>query len=78
MADDELAGDIYAIVDAFGYGSQYGGKFHVVSHDQGARIAWHSIAKFYGRQRYLSFSSLSIPHADVFSNALYGPSPILP
>jgi pimeloyl-ACP methyl ester carboxylesterase len=46
------------------------GKFHVVAHDQGARVAWHAIAMGAGRERFLSFSPLSIPHADVFSNAL--------
>ena len=69
---DELAGDLFGIVDATGLADQFGGKFHLVSHDQGARVAWHSIAKFAGRQRFLSFTSLSIPHSDVFSDALYG------
>lgn len=56
----------------FRFNTSYGGKFHVVAHDQGARVAWHAIAKGTGRKRFLSFSSLSIPHADVFSDKLYG------
>lgn len=69
---DLLAEDLYAITDAyFGVGV----KHHHVAHDQGARISWHSIARGPGRQRFLSFSSLSIPHADAFSDALFGPSP---
>jgi pimeloyl-ACP methyl ester carboxylesterase len=69
---DLLAEELYAITDAyFGVGA----KHHHVAHDQGARISWHAIAKGPGRQRFLTFSSLSIPHADAFSDALYGPSP---
>jgi pimeloyl-ACP methyl ester carboxylesterase len=63
---------MYAITDAyFGVGV----KHHHVAHDQGARISWHAIARGPGRQRFLSFSSLSIPHADAFSDALYGSNP---
>jgi pimeloyl-ACP methyl ester carboxylesterase len=51
-----------------------GGKFHVVAHDQGARVSWHAIARGAGRSRFLSFASFSIPHSDVFSNALFGPN----
>ena len=69
---DLLANDLYAITDAyFGIGV----KHHHVAHDQGARISWHAIARGPGRKRFLSFSSLSIPHADAFSDALYGSSP---
>jgi len=69
---NKLAADVFAIVDAEGLAAHWGGKFHVVAHDQGARVAWHAIAKGTGRSRFLSFSSLSIPHSDLFSNALYG------
>ena len=67
---DKLASDIMSLTAAAGFGSAFSGKFHIVAHDQGARIVWHSIAKGEGRNRYLSFSSLSIPHADVFSSHL--------
>jgi len=64
---DLLASDIVSITNAFGFNASFGGKFHLVAHDQGARIGWHSIAKGAGRKSYLSFSTLSIPHADVFN-----------
>jgi len=74
---DLLASDLFSLMDASNFSAPYGGKFHMVAHDQGARVAWHAIAKggstSEGRKRFLSFTSLSIPHADVFSGALLGP-----
>jgi len=67
---DYLVQDIFSIVNAT-YGT---GKFHIVSHDQGARISWHAIAQGEIRERLLSFTSLSIPQSDVFSAAIYGPN----
>ena len=72
---DKLAADIIDIVDAMGFGEKFDGKFHLVTHDQGARVAWHSIAKNITRPRLLSFTSLSIPHSDVFSDALLSAHP---
>jgi|MDSY01.1.fsa_nt_gb pimeloyl-ACP methyl ester carboxylesterase len=72
---NNLQGDIFSIVDASGLSSATEGRFHVVAHDQGARVAWHAIAAGAGRERFLSFSSLSIPHADVFSDSLLSDSP---
>ena len=76
-----LQGDIFSIVDAV-TGDLLSvpprppvGRFHVVAHDQGARVAWHAIAAGAGRERFASFSTLSIPHADVFSDALLSESP---
>eukprot|EP00466_Bigelowiella_natans_P004869 jgi/Bigna1/143237/aug1.77_g17945 len=69
---DVLASDILSITNAAGFNASFGGKFHIVAHDQGARIVWHAIAKGPGRDKFLSFSSLSIPHADVFSDNVYG------
>ena len=71
---NELIKDLFGLVDAFATfrSKPTGGKFHVVAHDQGARVSWHAIAKGAGRSRFLTFSSLSIPHGDVFSNALFG------
>lgn len=71
---DELAKDLFSLADTFGFGKEYGGKFHVVAHDQGARVTWHAIAKYQGRKRFLSFATLSIPHSDVFSDSLIGPN----
>jgi len=65
---DTLASDIMSITGAAGFGDSFGGRFHAVAHDQGARVVWHSIALGLTRDRLLSFSSLSIPHADVFSS----------
>jgi len=72
---DKLAGDIISIVDTMGFAGKFGGKFHLVAHDQGARVSWHSIAKNITRPRLLSFTSLSIPHSDVFSDALLSSHP---
>merc|ERR1712136_391700 len=74
---DILASDLFSLMDATNFSAPYGGKFHMVAHDQGARVSWHAIAKggtaSEGRKRFLSFTSLSIPHSDVFSDALLGP-----
>jgi len=67
---NELAKDIFAIADAAGFGHQ----FHVVAHDQGARLMWHTIAASEGRSRFLSVSSLAIPHGDAFSESVVGPT----
>jgi pimeloyl-ACP methyl ester carboxylesterase len=72
---DRLASDIISIVEQMGFSHKFGGKFHLVTHDQGARVAWHSIAKNITRSRLLSFTSLSIPHSDVFSDALLSSHP---
>lgn len=69
---DLLAKDIFAIADAyFGKGS----RFHAVAHDQGGRVAWHSIGLGHGRTRFASYTTMSEAHSDVFSDALYGPNP---
>jgi len=65
---NELAKDVFAIADASGYD-----RFHVVAHDQGARLAWHTVATSAGRERYLSLTSVAIPNTDVFSDSLVGP-----
>jgi pimeloyl-ACP methyl ester carboxylesterase len=72
---NELTSDIFSLLDASGYSTQFNGTFHLVTHDQGARVSWHAIASHPEiRTRLLSFTSLSIPHSDVFSNALIGPN----
>jgi len=70
---DYLAEDIFAMADTY-FGKD--SKFHVVAHDQGARLAWHAIALGTARARYLSYTPLSIPHADAFSDAMYGPNTV--
>ena len=74
---NKLASDILSLTNAAGFNATFGGKFHLVAHDQGARIAWHSIATKLTRDLLLSFSSLAIPHADVFSNNVMGPNAIV-
>ena len=67
---DYLAQDIFAVVDSyFGVGS----KVHVVAHDQGGRVGWHSLRPAgMGRSRFASYSALAEAHSDAFSDALYG------
>lgn len=68
---DSLAQDLFALVDChFGAGTE----FHVVAHDQGSRVAFHSIAVSSARSRFASYTTLSIPHTDVFSDELFGPN----
>ena len=70
-----LTSDIFSLLDASGFTNQFNGTFHLVAHDQGARVSWHAFASHPEiRARILSFTSLSIPHSDVFSNALIGPT----
>eukprot|EP00943_MAST-04B_sp_MAST-4B-sp1_P004260 g4260.t1 len=69
---DVLQTDIFSIVNATNMYDSKDGKFHMVAHDQGARVAWHAIAQGEGRRRFRSFTSLSIPHSDIFSDSLYG------
>ena len=69
---DKLQSDILSIVDESGLSTPFDDKFHIVAHDQGARVVWHSIAVGSVAERLLSFASLSIPHADVFSDSIYG------
>jgi pimeloyl-ACP methyl ester carboxylesterase len=64
---NEIVKDIFAIADAVNFK-----RFHMVAHDQGARLSWHSMAVSAGQQRFISFSTLSIPHVDAFSDGLYG------
>ena len=52
-------------------------KFHMVSHDQGARVAWHAIHLGPGRERFITLASLSIPHSDVFSDAIFPAGQVL-
>ena len=72
---NELTSDIFSLLNASGYSTQFNGTFHLVTHDQGARVSWHAIASHPEiHTRLLSFTSLSIPHSDVFSDALIGPN----
>ncbi|GMH97244.1 hypothetical protein TrVE_jg6319 [Triparma verrucosa] len=61
-----LKADVLDIAAELGYE-----QFHLVAHDHGAVLGW-TVAQ--ESDRVVSFTSLSIPHPDVFSDALYGPN----
>jgi len=65
---DKLRDDIFAVADAVGFG-----RFHVVAHDHGAVLGWYAAGSERGRERFLSFAALSVPHPDAFSAGLFGP-----
>ena len=46
-------------------------KFHLVGHDHGAFLGW-VIAAANTNHLLLSYTALSVPHADAFANAVYG------
>ncbi len=58
-----LTNDVFNIVDAFGLD-----KFHLVGHDWGSAVGWTVSA--FNKDRVLSYSALSVPHVDAFSNAI--------
>jgi pimeloyl-ACP methyl ester carboxylesterase len=64
-----LRDDIFAVAEAVGFD-----KFHLVAHDHGAVLGWYAAGSDRGKERFLSYSALSIPHTDAFSAGLYGPS----
>ena len=59
----KLASDIPAVADALGWR-----RFHLVTHDHGAVLGW-VVASLYP-DRLASFTALSVPHVDAFSEAL--------
>mmetsp|Transcript_13324 Transcript_13324/g.35743 ORF Transcript_13324/g.35743 Transcript_13324/m.35743 type:complete len:318 (-) Transcript_13324:211-1164(-) len=64
---DCLKDDVFAVADALGFTN-----FHLVGHDHGAALGWYAVASADGKRRILSFTALSIPHLDAFSNGLLG------
>eukprot|EP00928_Gymnodinium_smaydae_P066359 TRINITY_DN4937_c0_g1_i4.p1 TRINITY_DN4937_c0_g1~~TRINITY_DN4937_c0_g1_i4.p1 ORF type:complete len:383 (-),score=36.71 TRINITY_DN4937_c0_g1_i4:163-1251(-) len=65
---NKLRDDVFAIAAAFNVS-----RYHVVSHDHGSVLGWYSASDSRGKEQFLSFTAMSIPHLDVFSKALYGP-----
>ncbi len=59
-----LCSDVFAIADAAGYA-----RFHLIGHDWGAIVGWVAVCSAQ-RDRILSFTSLSIPHAAAFAHAV--------
>merc|ERR1712232_879954 len=64
---DKLREDIFAMADAIGFE-----RFHLVAHDHGAVLGWYAAGSDRGQARFLTYTSLSIPHPDAFSDGLYG------
>ena len=58
-----LTNDVINIADTFGMDN-----FHLVGHDWGAAVGW-SVSKAFN-ERLLSYSALSVPHIDAFSDAI--------
>ena len=58
-----LVEDVLAVVDATG-----GGPVHLVGHDWGAAIAWHTAARH--PQRLTTLTAVSVPHPLAFVEAL--------
>jgi len=52
---DVLVDDVFAIADAAGFES-----FHLIGHDWGSIVGWAATSR--GKERILSWASLSIPH----------------
>ncbi len=62
---DGLVADVFAVADAAGFE-----RFHLVGHDWGSIVGWNVAAD--GRDRVLSYVSLSIPHPGAISAANAG------
>jgi len=58
-----LVKDIIAIADAQGIG-----QFHLIGHDWGSAVGWGAIALH--PQRIKSWTALSVPHVEAFSEAI--------
>lgn len=64
---DILRSDVFAVADALGWE-----KFHLVTHDHGAVLGYHTVASDAAKDRVLTFTALSVPHPMVFSDAVVG------
>lgn len=60
---DYLVEDIFLIADHFDFK-----KFHLVGHDWGASVGW--VASNNKPERIITWTALSVPHLDAFSDAL--------
>ena len=58
-----LTNDVIEIANSFNID-----KFHLVGHDWGAAVGWSASKLF--KNRILSYSALSVPHIDAFSDAI--------
>merc|ERR1712062_928527 len=66
---DILQSDVWAIADALDFDT-----FHLIGHDHGAALGWTVAGNKSDAVdgRVLSYSALSVPHVDVFGDAIYG------
>ena len=62
-----LKDDVFNIADALGWD-----KFHIVGHDHGAVLGWTVVGDDRAKGRVISYSALSVPHVDAFSEGLLG------
>lgn len=60
---DNLSGDVLAIADVLGQD-----RFHLVGHDWGSVVGWHTVMR--APERILTWSSLSIAHIAAFAEGL--------
>lgn len=67
---DMLRDDVFAVASAKGFE-----RFHLVGHDHGGALGWHVSTSDVGKERVISYSSLSLPHLDAFSKGLNGDAP---
>eukprot|EP01083_Nonionella_stella_P010848 30833_1 len=68
-----LQTDVWAIADALKFNT-----FHLIGHDHGAALGWTVVGNKSDevKGRILSYSALSVPHPDIFSDAIYGQSAV--
>ena len=59
----KLTKDVFDIADTFDID-----KFHLVGHDWGSAVGWSVAAS--NKDRIISYSALSVPHVDAFSEAI--------
>ena len=67
---DVLASDVESITEAI-FGSNVT-NVNLIGHDHGAALGWSVAASEWGAKHISTYTSLSIPHLDAFSNGLNG------
>lgn len=66
---DLLREDVFAVADTLEWDS-----FNLIGHDQGAMLGYHVVDSDVGKKRVQTFCAMSIPHPNVFNDALLGPN----
>ena len=62
---DVLVSDVFALAEAAGFSD-----FHLVGHDHGAALGW--VVSSQSQGKILSYTAMSVPHTNRFSDALCG------